>query len=196
LPIRKRHERGGEFPFLENDGKKVHWSLGNTHFVYNLDKAEAFDDSVKIAKRAEEKRKADSLEKIKTDTLQKKIQPDSSSKKTDELAKKEEPKFRADEKEIKIYFQKDYPQGSVLLKGARIITMKGNEVIEKGDILITNNRISAVGRSGSLKIPANTKVIESSGKTITPGFIDVHSHMWPQWGITKHQVWIYAGILA
>ena len=40
--------------------------------------------------------------------------------------------------------------GSVLLTGARIITMKGNEVIPQGDVLVTDNRIAAVGKRGSL----------------------------------------------
>ena len=34
------------------------------------------------------------------------------------------------------------------------------------------------------------------GKTIVPGFVDVHSHMWPNWGIHKNQIWIYAANLA
>ena len=46
------------------------------------------------------------------------------------------------------------PAGSVLLTGARIITMKGDEVIARGDLLVTNNRIAAVGRRGSLAVPA------------------------------------------
>ncbi|HLI94009.1 MAG TPA: amidohydrolase family protein, partial [Puia sp.] len=32
--------------------------------------------------------------------------------------------------------------------------------------------------------------------TIVPGFVDTHSHMWPQWGIHKNQVWKYAINLA
>ena len=40
--------------------------------------------------------------------------------------------------------------GSVLLTGARIITMKGDEVIPQGDVLVTDNRIAAVGKRGSL----------------------------------------------
>ena len=40
------------------------------------------------------------------------------------------------------------PKGSVLLTGARIITMKGDEVIAQGDVLVTDNRIAAVGKRG------------------------------------------------
>jgi hypothetical protein len=74
--------------------------------------------------------------------------------------------------------------------------MKGEEVIENGDVLIENNRIKQVGVSGSLDVPRGTKTIDVSGKTLTPGFIDTHAHMWPNWGIHKNQVWIYSANLA
>ena len=76
------------------------------------------------------------------------------------------------------------PAGSVLLTGARIITMKGTEVIPSGDVLVTNNRIAAVGKRGSLTVPAGTRTISVAGKTIMPGLVDAHSHMW------RHAVFI------
>ncbi len=66
----------------------------------------------------------------------------------------------------------DIPQASVLLKGARIITMNGDEVIEKGDILIKNNRIVEIGEN----IQSSAKTIDVTGKTIMPGIVDVHWH--------------------
>ena len=45
-------------------------------------------------------------------------------------------------------------------------------------------------------MPAGTKRVNLAGKTVVPGFIDTHSHMWPSWGIHKNQVWIYAANLA
>ncbi|MDH5598221.1 MAG: amidohydrolase family protein, partial [Cyclobacteriaceae bacterium] len=73
--------------------------------------------------------------------------------------------------------------------------MKGDEIIEKGDILIENNRIKAVGASGTLSADgAETK--DMSGKTIIPGFVDTHAHMWPNWGLHKNNIWIYAANLA
>ena len=83
-----------------------------------------------------------------------------------------------------------------MLQGGRIITMKGNDIIENGDVLIENNRIKALGPSGSLTIPKNTTVIDVSGKTISPGFVDTHAHMWPNWGIHKNQIWMYSANLA
>jgi Tol biopolymer transport system component len=200
FPARKLTDLGGEFPAWSSDGKKVHWSLGASHFIYDLDKAQAFEDSVKLAKKLEaEKKKTEAKDSTKKDD--KKVEPKDSTKKDDKKVepKKEEKKndkYEAKEFEIKVPFTKDIPKGVALLKGARIITMKDKEVIEKGDILIENNRIKAVGPTGTLTVPQNAQVIDVSGKTITPGFVDTHAHMWPYWGLHKNHVWIYAANLA
>jgi len=76
----------------------------------------------------------------------------------------------------------------VVLKGARLITMKGDEVIAKGDLVVTNNRITAVGPSGSVRVPSGARVIDVSGKTILPGYVDIHAHNWFGWGLHRDQV--------
>lgn len=88
------------------------------------------------------------------------------------------------------------PKGSVLLSGARVITMKGDEVIANGDVLVTDNKIAAVGRKGSLEAPAGTRTINVAGKTIMPGFVDAHSHMWAPRGLHQTEVWQYLANLA
>ena len=39
-------------------------------------------------------------------------------------------------------------------------------------------------------------MIDVAGKTIIPGFVDVHSHMWPPRGVNQTQVWQYLANLA
>lgn len=82
----------------------------------------------------------------------------------------------APERGVNIGFSQAYdkPTGSLALTGARIITMRGDEVIENGTIVIDRNRITAVGRN--VTVPAGAKVIDVAGKTIMPGFVDVHWH--------------------
>ncbi|MDN4166585.1 amidohydrolase family protein [Cytophagales bacterium LB-30] len=184
FPARKLTQIGGEFIAWSGDGKKVHWSLGNSHFIYDLDQAKAYDDSVALAKKEAEKKKEE-----KKDSTEVKEE-----KKDDK--KKDKNGFEAEELKVTVKVNRDTPQGTILVKGARIITMKGDEVIEKGDILIENNRIKAIGASGTLTVPAGTKELDAMGKTITPGFVDTHAHMWPAWTIHKNQVWIYAANLA
>lgn len=190
FPSMKLTEIGGQFPAWSSDAKKVHWSIGNAHFIYDLDAAEAYADSVKVAKKAEAEAKAAAKEEEK-----KEEEP----KEEAEEEKKEEKKdegYQPQEFRVKIMAKKDIPQGTALLKGARIITMNGDEVIENGDILIENARIKAVGASGTLTVPRGAQTIDMAGKTIVPGFIDTHAHMWPTFGLHKNQVWIYAANLA
>ena len=183
FPSTKLTEIGGEFPVWSSDGNKIHYSLGAAHFIYDLNKAEALEDSLKMAKKmADLKALTDTAKKAVTDTAKK------------AMAKKEDVKYTPEETWVKVYYKKDIPQSVILLRGARIITMKGNEVFIKGDVLVVNNRIKSVAKS--IAAPKGAKVIDVSGKTIVPGFVDVHSHMWPSWGIHKNQVWIYAANLA
>jgi len=82
---------------------------------------------------------------------------------------------------VTVSFQipREQGRGRLLLANARLITMKGDEVIERGDLLVENGRIAAVGRAGSLTVPPGTTRRDMSGKTIVPGFIDLHAHYAP-----------------
>ncbi len=187
FPSMKLTVMGGEFPAWAANSENIHWSLGASHFIYNIAEGKAYADSVATAKKeaAEKKKeeKKDSTE-VKED------------KKEDKKDDKKDKVFEAKELKIKVAYTKDIPEGTILLKGARIITMTDAGVIEKGDILIENSRIISVGETGTLEIPKGTKTIDANGKTITPGFVDTHAHMWPNWGIHKNQVWIYSANLA
>jgi imidazolonepropionase-like amidohydrolase len=79
---------------------------------------------------------------------------------------------------IDIGFQgeQDIPESVVALVGAQVIPMTGNVVIEDGVIVVEGNRIIAVGERGDVSIPDGAQVMDVSGKTITPGFIDSHWH--------------------
>ncbi|HYH54974.1 MAG TPA: amidohydrolase, partial [Anseongella sp.] len=87
------------------------------------------------------------------------------------------PEVAASGLDIGLELESDVPEGSIAFKNARVITMKGDEVIENGTIVIQENRIQAVGPSQQVKIPAGAKVYDVSGKTIMPGMIDVHAHL-------------------
>jgi len=103
----------------------------------------------------------------------------------------------ADETPINLVLKTDVPTGLMALKGARIITMNGDEVIEEGTILIENNKIINIGKAAEISIPANAQVIDVTGKTIMPGIVDVHAHLHtsPD-GISPQQDWSYLANLA
>ncbi|MDX6710423.1 MAG: hypothetical protein QOH96_1439 [Blastocatellia bacterium] len=98
--------------------------------------------------------------------------------------------------EVKIETPRAKPSGTVVLKGAQLITMKGDEIIAHGDIVITDNRIAAIGPTGKVPVPQGARVFDVRGKTIMPGIVDVHSHMWPPRGVHQNQVWQYLANLA
>jgi imidazolonepropionase-like amidohydrolase len=62
-----------------------------------------------------------------------------------------------------------------LLRGARVMTAAG-DVFERGFVLVQGGRIIAVG-AGDGTAPRGAVIVDVSGKTITPGLIDTHSHM-------------------
>lgn len=64
--------------------------------------------------------------------------------------------------------------GDVFIEDARILTGTGKEIL-KGSILISSNKVKAIGES--LSRPPGAKVIDANGKWVTPGIIDIHSHM-------------------
>lgn len=92
--------------------------------------------------------------------------------------------------DLVLQVQADIPSGSIAFTGARIVTMNGDEVIEDGTIVAKGNRIVAIGKRSDVQIPDEAKVIDAKGKTIIPGFVDVHHHG-PQGssGIIPQQNW-------
>ncbi len=70
----------------------------------------------------------------------------------------------------------EVPKSKIALVGGRVITMKGDQVIPDGVVVVENNRIVAVGSRGSTKIPGDAKVVNVAGKTVMPGLVDVHWH--------------------
>lgn len=91
----------------------------------------------------------------------------------------------------------DKPEGVVVLQNARIVTMEGDQVIEKGTIVIKENRIESVGAASRVTIPRGAKIIDCAGKTIIPGFVDVHAHVGNfRYGISPEKQWHYYANLA
>ncbi|MCL2565380.1 MAG: amidohydrolase [Defluviitaleaceae bacterium] len=60
------------------------------------------------------------------------------------------------------------------IKGGKVVTVT-NGTIENGVVLIEGTKIKAVG--ADVEIPAGAKVIDATGKWVTPGLIDAHTHI-------------------
>ncbi|MDH3272789.1 MAG: amidohydrolase family protein [Gemmatimonadota bacterium] len=183
FPASQLTDIGGQFPGWGSSGRQVHWALGNAHFLYDLDAAQAYADSVEAARSAEEEEQEPEEEQGPEEEAE------------DEDAQDEDG-YEPVETRIRIAVERDIPRGVVALTGARIVTMNGDEVIERGDIVIRDNRIEAVGSTGSVSIPAGAERIDASGTTILPGFVDTHAHLRASFEVHRAQPWSYAANLA
>ena len=171
VPTTRLTRVGGDFIGWSNDGTSAFYSIGHSWFQYNVRTGEAaIRDSVA---------RADS---IATSA------PSTGGVSARDTTKKLSMAYEARRTDVTITAAKDKPRGAVVLKGARLVTMKGDQVIEKGDVVVTDNRITAIGPSGSVRVPAGARVIDASGKTIIPGFVDIHAHNWFGWGVHRDQV--------
>lgn len=168
VPVRRLTEIGGDHPAWSRDGERIHWSIGNAHLVYDIRAADA-------ARRA-----AGQLPGT----------PVGGEEEGEQSA------YRPQEQRILIEVERDVPRWTAVLRGARAITMRGDEVIEDADIVIRDNRIVGVGPAGAVEVPAGAEIIDVRGTTVMPGFVDVHAHLRPSWGVHKATVWQYLANLA
>src|SRR5438552_13642013 len=113
VPARRLTDIGGEFATWSGDGKTILWSMGSAIFSYDLAAATAYD------RETERMRKA-----LEGDTTA------AGKARLDSLSKR---RFAATETNVTIRASRDIPQGTVVLRGARIVTMKGTEIVENGD---------------------------------------------------------------
>ena len=66
------------------------------------------------------------------------------------------------------------PSENILISNANIYDGEGNEFLET-DLLIQDRKVIAIGKD--LPINNNFNVIDATNKWVTPGIIDIHSHM-------------------
>ena len=65
--------------------------------------------------------------------------------------------------------------GLTAFTGARLIIGTGDTVIENGTLLVRDGRIEAAG--DAVDVPADTRQVDVSGKTIIPGLVNAHGHV-------------------
>jgi imidazolonepropionase-like amidohydrolase len=67
--------------------------------------------------------------------------------------------------------------GVVVLRAARLIDGTGAAPVNDGVVIVTDEKITAVGSSATVKIPEGARVVDLGDATLLPGFIDAHTHL-------------------
>ncbi len=64
-----------------------------------------------------------------------------------------------------------------VITGANVANLEGGAPIMNAVVVITDDRISAVGPAGSVQVPANARVLNLPGKWLSPGLMNMHTHL-------------------
>ncbi len=146
VPLKKLTDIGADYLAWADDGQTVTWALGASLFRLPF-------RSIAFEPPREEPEGKDSS-----------------------APPKQEKPPAAEEIAVVIERPRSSPHGSIVLRGARVITMRGDEVVEGGDVVVSGHRIVAVGPTGKASVPPGATIIDVAGTTITPGFVDTHAH--------------------
>lgn len=68
------------------------------------------------------------------------------------------------------------PYPPVVFTNATIIDVKGGTLKAGMTLIVSGGRISALGKTGKVRIPKNTRTVDASGKYVIPGLWDMHVH--------------------
>ena len=80
---------------------------------------------------------------------------------------------KTDTTTIRLEVSRRIPNGTLALANARIVTLEDREVIENGTVLVEGSRIACVGECDA---SSASQTLDLAGKTIIPGFVDMHAH--------------------
>jgi imidazolonepropionase-like amidohydrolase/Tol biopolymer transport system component len=172
LPVATISKDAGWFVHWSGDSKSLNWVLGPELHTRPLNDVFEFLDGA---------------------TPKPEPKPEGDAKAEEQ--KKPEPKIT--KQNVGFSLASDVPTGKLALVGGKIVTMKGDEVIADGTVVIEGNRITAIGTRDQVAVPSDAKVIDVAGHTLIPGLIDVHAHG-PQGtrGIQPEQNWLHYAELA
>ncbi len=170
LPAKRLTDIGADYFSWTDGGREIAWAIGSTFYRRAFDtidftpekKGDTSVDAAgteKAPAKDEEKDKEKTAEPLDIDAHVRAV-------------------------EIVMEFPRATPTGSVVLRGATVITMNGDEVVRDADVVVTGNRIAGIGRRGRVAIPVGAAVVDIRGTYVVPGFVDTHAH----WEFRTHDV--------
>jgi Tol biopolymer transport system component/imidazolonepropionase-like amidohydrolase len=156
VPVKKfTGDQGAEWVNWSEGGRRITWAYGPTFYRASLDSVLAYWDDKALE-------------------AGKKAAPPSGASDT---TKPPAPRVPADTIDVTLWLPRAKPSGTYALTNGRLITMRGDEVIEDGTIVVEGNRITAAGPSSQVRVPAGARTFDCRGTTLMPGMIDTHAHL-------------------
>jgi imidazolonepropionase-like amidohydrolase len=70
-----------------------------------------------------------------------------------------------------------HPQGGLAIRHARLFDPETRTLRPDTTVIVSGNRIQAVGKDGEVAVPPGAEVIDAQGKTLLPGLWDMHVHL-------------------
>ncbi len=169
VPVKRLTDVGADYFNWADDGKTITWAVGASLFRLPLSSI-----SFEPPKGGQEEGSALA----------------SGARKKEVEKKLKEREKDVQEIPVDIEVPRKTPRGTIVLRGATVITMNGDEIVKDADVVVQDNRIKSVGKRGA--VPAGARVFDVKGKTIVPGFVDTHAH-WTEIrrGILDTQNWAF-----
>jgi len=198
VPLKQISDVGADYWAWADSGNTLTWAVGSTYFRQKMDTI-TFEPPKKDEEKKDEKPAAADAKPgdAKPADMNPEGQEEKAARKDEKKAEKKEDKKLYEAFEVVIERPRAKPSGSIVLRGAKIVTMKGVEVIADGDVVVTDNRIAAVGARGKVAVPVGAKIFDVKGASIIPGFVDTHAHWFEiRRGILDTQNWSFLANLA
>ncbi len=184
VPTQQLTDIGADYFAWADGGATITWAIGSTYFRRPF---HSIEFGRKGPADAEEDEGEDEEAAGADDPEEEAVAEKEGEEEEEEKEQEQEPRDADESVEsfaVVLEFPRATPEGTVAITNATLITMNGDELIERGDIVVTDNRITAIGPSGQVHIPSDTEVYDVSGHYVVPGFIDTHAH----WAFRTHDV--------
>ena len=72
-----------------------------------------------------------------------------------------------------------------IIRGASVLTMEQNQASDDWTVVVEEGVITALGLDDSIVAPDGAEVIDGRGKTLLPGLIDMHVHLYDEAGFPR-----------
>lgn len=66
---------------------------------------------------------------------------------------------------------------ATVINAGQILDVVSGRLLADRTIVVVDDRIASVGRTGSMELPANAEVIDLGDMTLLPGLLDMHVHL-------------------